>query len=130
MLVEFGVSFESLVYRLHNLGLINALGRDQLRARGWTGVLNDLEHDDRRRALIDSMGSQPERRSPGLLADRAFRAYQQGVISVRPLATILGMDEDALLDKFVRDQDSREVLNGLFLGEVTSPEERYSGNPV
>ena len=130
MLIEFGVSFESLVYRLHNLGLINARGRDQLRARGWTGVLIELDHDERRRALIDSMGSRPERRSPGPLADRAFRGYQQGVISVRPLATLLGVDEDVLLDKLVREQDSRDVLNDQFIGEPLSAEERYSGNPV
>ncbi len=130
MLVEFGVSFESLVYRLHNLGFINAAGRNQLRARGWTGVLNDLDDDQRRKALLDSMGTRVEQRPPGLLTDRVFRGYQQGVISVRPLAGLLGEDEDVLLDKLVRDQDSREVLNSQFLGDNTSAEERYGGSPV
>ncbi len=130
MLSEFGVSFESLVYRLHNLGLINASGRDQLRARGWTGVLNDLSDDQRRKALLESMGSRPEQRPPGLLTERVFRGYQQGVISVRPLAGLLGEDEDVLLDKLVRDQDSLEVLNRPFPPEETSDEERYSGSPI
>ncbi|HVC77695.1 MAG TPA: XRE family transcriptional regulator [Candidatus Micrarchaeaceae archaeon] len=130
MLVEFGVSFESLVYRLHNLALINAAGRDQLKARGWTGVLNELDDTSRRKALLDSMGSLPEHRAPGLLSDRVFHGYQQGVVSVRPLAGLLHVDADGLLDRLVRNQDSMEVLNTRFLGDQASELERYSGNPV
>ena len=130
MLVEFGVSFESLVYRLHNLALINASGRDQLKARGWTGVLNELDDTSRRKALLDSMGSLPEHRAPGLLSDRVFHGYQQGVVSVRPLAGLLHLDADGLLDRLVRNQDSMEVLNTRFLGDQASELERYSGNPV
>jgi Zn-dependent peptidase ImmA (M78 family)/transcriptional regulator with XRE-family HTH domain len=130
MLVEFGVSFESLVYRLHNLALINASGRDQLKARGWTGVLNELDDTSRRKALLDSMGSLPEHRAPGLLSDRVFHGYQQGVVSVRPLAGLLHLDADSLLDRLVRNQDSMEVLNTRFLGDQASELERYSGNPV
>jgi Zn-dependent peptidase ImmA (M78 family)/transcriptional regulator with XRE-family HTH domain len=130
MLVEFGVSFESLVYRLHNLALINAAGRDQLKARGWTGVLNELDDTSRRKALLDSMGSLPEHRAPGLLSDRVFHGYQQGVVSVRPLAGLLHLDADGLLDRLVRNQDSMEVLNTRFLGDQASELERYSGNPV
>lgn len=130
MLVEFGVSFESLVYRLHNLALINAAGRDQLKARGWTGVLNELDDTSRRKALLDSMGSLPEHRAPGLLSDRVFHGYQQGVVSVRPLAGLLHLDADGLLDRLVRNQDSMEVLNTRFLGDQASELERYSGSPV
>lgn len=130
MLVEFGVSFESLVYRLHNLALINAAGRDQLKARGWTGVLNELDDTSRRKALLGSMGSLPEHRAPGLLSDRVFHGYQQGVVSVRPLAGLLHLDADGLLDRLVRNQDSMEVLNTRFLGDQASELERYSGNPV
>ncbi len=120
MLVQFGVSFESLVYRLHNLGLINA----------GTGVLNELDDTSRRKALLDSMGSLPEHRAPGLLSDRVFQGYQQGVVSVRPLAGLLHLDADGLLDRLVRNQDSLEVLNSRFFGDQASELERYSGNPV
>jgi Zn-dependent peptidase ImmA (M78 family)/transcriptional regulator with XRE-family HTH domain len=130
MLTEFGVSLESLVYRLHNLGFINAAGRDQLRARGWTGVLNNFDDDQRRKALLEAMGTRPEHRPPGLLTERVFRGYQRGVVSVRPLAGLLGEDEEVLLDKLVRDQDSRRVLEGDFPAEEASDEERYSGSPI
>ena len=105
MVSEFGVSFESLIYRLHNLGYINAHGRDQLRARGWTGVLKDLDDEQKRRTLLDSIGSRPERRAPGLLTLRALRGYQEGVLSVRPLAGLLGTDADTLLERLVREQE-------------------------
>lgn len=131
MVSEFGVSFESLVYRLHNLGYINAHGRDQLRLRGWTGVLRDLDNDQKRRALLDSLGREPERRAPGLLTLRAWRGYQEGILSVRPLASLLGIDADTLLARLVREQDSLDVLNESYTPEAEAEdEERYSGSPV
>ena len=45
MIGQFGVSFESLVYRLHNLQLVNAAGRDRLREAGWAGILQALGED-------------------------------------------------------------------------------------
>lgn len=131
MLSEFGVSFESLVYRLHNLGHINAVGRDALRKLGWTGVLSDLDDNARRRALLNSWGSQPERRAPGLLTSRAHRGYLAGVISVRPLAGLLGIDADSLLASLAREQDSKDALAASYpRGSDAGDEERYSGSPV
>lgn len=51
MVTRFGVSFESLVYRLHNLGHVSAEGRDRLQGQGWPAVLQDLDSEERRRAL-------------------------------------------------------------------------------
>jgi Zn-dependent peptidase ImmA (M78 family) len=131
MISEFGVSFESLVYRLHNLGYINAEGRDQLRARGWTGVLSGLPDSDTRKTLLVSMGRRPEQRPPGLLTMRAFRGYLEGAVSVRPLASLLNRDPDEMLEQLVREQDSLDVLNASYPGDSTlEKEELYSGNPV
>lgn len=130
MVTEFGVSFESLVYRLHNLGYISAAQRDQLRSRGWPAVLADLDPEERRRAL-GRQGMSPERRPPGLLVMRTLQGYQQGVVSVRPLAGLLGLDPDELLIKFVREKDSQDAVETYYPAESeTSDEERYSGSPV
>jgi Zn-dependent peptidase ImmA (M78 family)/transcriptional regulator with XRE-family HTH domain len=131
MVSEFGVSFESLVYRLHNVRIINAHGRDQLRGRGWTAVLTDLEDNDMRRALLSSLGMRPEQKPPDLLTERAFQGYQQGVVSVRPLAGLLGLPPDDLLERMVRVQDSRDALGDDYSRFVeVSDEDRYSGDPV
>jgi len=131
MVWEFGVSFESLVYRLHNVGIINAHGRDQLRGRGWTAVLTDLEDSDMRRALLSGLGMRPEQKPPDLLTERAFQGYQQGVVSVRPLAGLLGLPPDDLLERMVRVQDSRDALGEDYSRVVeVSDEDRYSGDPV
>jgi len=131
MVWEFGVSFESLVYRLHNLGIINAHGRDQLRGRGWTAVLTDLEDNDMRRALLSTLGMRPEQKPPDLLTERAFLGYQQGVVSVRPLAGLLGLPPDDLLESMVRVHDSRDALGDDYSRvDDVSDEDRYSGDPV
>lgn len=131
MVWEFGVSYESLVYRLHNLGLINANGRDQLRGRGWTAVLTDLKDDDMRRTLLSSLGMRPEQKPPDLLTERTFHGYQQGVVSVRPLAGLLGLPADDLLDTMVRLQDSRDAVDDKYPPVPgVSDEDRYSGDPV
>ncbi len=131
MVSEFGVSFESLVYRLHNLNVINAHGRDQLRGRGWTAVLTDLNDDDMRRTLLSSLGMRPEQKPPDLLTERAFHGYQQGVISVRPLAGLLGLPPDDLLESMVRVQDSRDAVRDDYSRVVdVTDEDRYSGDPV
>jgi hypothetical protein len=130
MVTEFGVSFESLVYRLHNLGHISATQRDRLRALGWPAVLADLDPEERRRAL-GRQGMRPERRPPGLLVLRTFQGYQQGSVSVRPLAGLLDVDADELLGQLVREQDSLDAVDTADPSRhETSDEERYSGSPV
>ena len=134
LVARFGVSFESLVYRLHNLGHISAATRDRLQSRGLPAVLANLGEEDRRRALA-RQGASPERRPPGLLTLRTLRGYQVGVVSVRPLAGLLGQDPDELLERYVRERDSVEAW-GLGRREDpqasfgTSDEDRYSGVPA
>jgi Zn-dependent peptidase ImmA (M78 family)/transcriptional regulator with XRE-family HTH domain len=130
MLTEFRVSFATLVYRLHNLGYISAARRDRLRDRGLTAVLTDLDPEEQRRAL-GRQGMRPGRRPPGPLVLRTYQGYQQGGVSVRPLAGLLGIDPDELLAQLVRHQDSQDALEDGYAAEVVSSDaERYSGNPV
>lgn len=98
MLVKFGVSFESLTYRLHNLRIINAAGRDQLIEIGWSGLVEQLDNDHLRSSLIAAYGSQPERRPPRFLTQRAWEGWRAGIIGAAPLASLLGQSvEDTLL---------------------------------
>ena len=97
MLTQFGVSYESLIYRLHNLQIINALGRDRLRAAGWAGLLNQLEDEESYRALLAARGSRPERRPPVLLATRCLGGVLDGTISAAPLAGLLGVPIDEMI---------------------------------
>jgi Zn-dependent peptidase ImmA (M78 family)/transcriptional regulator with XRE-family HTH domain len=134
MVTRFGVSYTSLVYRLHNLGRISATERDRLQARGWPAVLRDLNPDERRKAL-GRQGMRPERRPPALLTLRTLQGYQDGVVSVRPLAGLLNRDPDELLDQYVREQDSLEVWEVVnereHAGEPsTTDEDLYSGVPA
>jgi hypothetical protein len=94
-------------------------------------VLTDLEDNDMRRALLSSLGMRPEQKPPDLLTERAFQGYQQGVVSVRPLAGLLGLPPDDLLERMVRVQDSRDALGDDYSRFVeVSDEDRYSGDPV
>lgn len=134
MVIRLGVSFESLVYRLHNLGHISAVTRDRLQSQGWPAVLQDLGPDERRRAL-GRQGMRPERRPPGLLMLRTLAGYQAGVISVRPLASLLDQDPDDLLEAYIRERDSQDIWgeetsDRASPNGATSAEDRYSGIPA
>jgi Zn-dependent peptidase ImmA (M78 family)/DNA-binding XRE family transcriptional regulator len=129
---QFGVSFESLIYRLHNLRLINALGRDRLQAYGWRGVLAETD-EDKQISLIRRLSTRPEQRPPELLTGRAFAGYERGMVSVRPLAGLLHVDQDELLERMtVMQRDAKEVVDEDYsdVSENVTDEEAFSGSPV
>lgn len=132
MLAEFGVSYESLVYRLHNLGFINYQGRNHLQSSGIRGLLADLDDEDLARSLLSRLGERGgvETRPPAWLAVRALAGYRKGIVSARPLAGLLGQDADdllAMLEKSFPYDDADTLLQA---GAAGSEEERYSGSPV
>ncbi len=87
LLAEFGVSFDALVYRLHNVGFIDAATRDRLRSSPV------------RRSAIRSgrSGSSHVTRAPGNLVRRALDAYDAGRLSARVLADLTGTELDEML---------------------------------
>ncbi len=138
MVHELGVSFQSLVYRLHNLGLISASGRDTLMDLGWNGLLaagEDPNVKDRLPAVVRNslrmrMKSLPTSTPPNGLVTRAIEGYRRGVLSVRPIAGLLGLDAEELLGVLSRDAAS-------VLSEDYSPSEEhqaddgdFEGSPV
>lgn len=132
MLVRFGVSFESLVYRLHNLGYINYQGRNRLQSIGIRGLLADLDDDDVVSNLLARLGERGgvETRPPASLTLRAFIGYRRGIVSARPLAGLLGEDPDELLATLESSFPYQDAASLLQSGTESSEEERYSGSPV
>jgi Zn-dependent peptidase ImmA (M78 family)/transcriptional regulator with XRE-family HTH domain len=142
MVYDFGVSFESLVFRLHNIHQIDAEGRDRLREIGWRGLLSLIENSDLQdrlgpevsMRLITRLGEFPAHRPPIWLATRCFAAHRRGIVSVRPLAGLLHIDPDILLDHIESlDEGSAQVLERAEeppRGEQLSDDELFAGSPV
>jgi Zn-dependent peptidase ImmA (M78 family)/transcriptional regulator with XRE-family HTH domain len=142
MIYDFGVSFESLVFRLHNLRKIDAAGRDDLREVGWQGLLSVIERSDLQERLgpqismrlISRLGRHPADRPPIWLASRCFAGYRRGVISVRPLAGLFNVDPDLFLDRVQEhDAKSAEVLESVEeapSGDQLSDDELFADSPV
>jgi Zn-dependent peptidase ImmA (M78 family)/transcriptional regulator with XRE-family HTH domain len=140
---RLGVSYQSLIYRLHNLGYVNAAGRDKLLAIRWQQISSQL--DDPRvdsglnrteiAKLQSRSASRPARRTPALLLGRALQGFRKGVISVRPLANLMEEDPDTLLER-LRDDDGYdeavEVLKSRLpdAAPTESKEELFAGSPI
>jgi Zn-dependent peptidase ImmA (M78 family)/transcriptional regulator with XRE-family HTH domain len=142
---RLGVSYESLVYRLHNLRLINAEGRDKLKSISWQQLSSHL-NDPQLSAHLgpDQIGrlqyrgtAKPAGRLPALLLRRAWDGYGKGIISIRPVAGLMGIDPDQLLDEVEANGDLRAVVGELESSnysnvddDTESAEELFGGNPV
>lgn len=123
MLLRFEVSYESLVYRLHNLKVINAHGRDQLQSAGWPGLVHALGDTDLSRTLLSARGTRPERRPPGLLTERCWRGVLAGHVGVRPLAGLLDIDVDDLIARIESiGPESMNAMNGDYSSPLDSDE--------
>ena len=98
MLIRFGVSYESLIYRLNNLHIINKRGRDLLKSARWPSLVHALETSDLTRKLLFARGTKPERHPPSLLTHRCWRGVMDGTVGPRPLAGLLDVDVDDLIE--------------------------------
>jgi Zn-dependent peptidase ImmA (M78 family)/transcriptional regulator with XRE-family HTH domain len=92
LLARYRVSLDAVAFRLHNLGLINAAGRDNVRRMSSARIAL-------RQGRAADLQARHDRRVPGGLLGRAVEAYVRGQISIRPLARLLSTDPDALLDE-------------------------------
>jgi len=141
---RLGVSFQSLVYRLHNLGYINAEGRDRLTAISWQQLSSRLVEDPElasglTRTEIAKLQlratTKPAGRAPAVLLGRALDGFRKGVLSVRPLADLMGEDPEALLEQLSDDRRYQEdvtTVRSHFPGitGAESKEELFDGSPV
>lgn len=88
LLEAYGVSLDALAFRLHNVGSVNADGRDRIRDM-WRNMS---------RVRSEATAERQAARVPGELTRRAIDAYVHGRLGVRPLAALMRLDPDEFLD--------------------------------
>ena len=98
MLLRFGVSYETLIYRLHSLGIINAEGRDRLRRIRWASLIDTLDDEETARNLLAARGARPGRRPPTLLTTRCLHGALAGTVGAGPLARLLDVEVDDVIE--------------------------------
>jgi hypothetical protein len=141
---RYGVSYETLIYRLHNLRLIDAAGRDRLTAITWQQLVDrsarSLLQNGYTQSGIGKLFArgqlQPAGRPPALLLRRAVEGYRKGVLSVRPLAGLLHQDPAELLRRLPADggdlAEFDELNASSLMGHAADEptEELFSGSPI
>ena len=141
---RLSVSFESLIYRLHNLGEINAQGRDQLKRVNWRGVVLGMSDPSAFAGLNKNQAARfqarwvtpPPTSPPAMLIQRATSGYRKGAIGAQALARLFGGDTQQLLTQLQDDPDlieAHEIIAANYApangdGEEDA-EERFSGIP-
>ena len=133
MMRRFEVSYESMIYRLHNLQLINVEGRNEFLAIGFSGLLAELEDPEDRAALLELRVTLDRKRPPRMLVERLLRGYNLGVVSIRPLAEMLQQDPDDLISLLSSSGEGSFDFAGLLsktIDSATSQDDRFAGRPV
>jgi Zn-dependent peptidase ImmA (M78 family) len=126
----YGTSYETLVYRLHNLQIVNAAGRDKLKNLGLRGLVSQIDDQALASRLLSRLGKRPSRHAPAILAERAFKGYREGVISARPLASLLGLPAEIVAAGMELDAAATldEAVSKSGLDDVDF--DPYGGSPV
>lgn len=131
MLLKFSVSYEALVYRLHNLRFINIHGRDRLKKAGWAGLVYALEDTNLSRRLLSARSIKLAKRPPSLLTKRCWNGVIDGTVSVRPLAGLLEEDSGDLLERLKSvGPESIDAMNGDYSSPPDSDETALSASGV
>ena len=133
MLRQFEVSYESLIYRLPNLRIINAQGRDNLRAAGWAGLLSALDDQEMSRDLLAARGSRLERRPPACLAARCLSGVLDGTISAAPLAELLEIPVDEMIEVINSIDGAAEAINSDYSSPADPDDDallRFDADPL
>lgn len=95
------VSYETSIYRLHNLGLINASQRDHMKSVPRSSLIDSLQDEELKSELISRSNSLGERVVlPTRLLLVLLDAFNDGKVSANPIASILGVDPKEVVDGF------------------------------
>lgn len=132
MILSFGVSFESLIYRLHNLQVINAKGRDALKNAGLHGLLRAL-NDTEESAMLLAARERPPRKPPRHLTTRCISGVWDGTISAAPLAGLLDVETDELVEKLSKAWETADAISEDYSTPKDSPdvvEQAYDADPI
>jgi Zn-dependent peptidase ImmA (M78 family)/transcriptional regulator with XRE-family HTH domain len=101
LLDVFGVSLDALAFRLHNLSMVNAEGRDHIRDM-WPAM-----SAQRTQAAQERQG----RRFPARLLTRAIQAFVVGELGVRPLSALLEIEPDEFLRMIEPDDQEAAAMS-------------------
>lgn len=98
MMDQLDGSYLSCVYRLHNLGYINAIGRDALIDLRRVRFVESLE-DAGLKVVLQSRSDELSERSvlPTQLLGTLKRAYREGLVGAAPIAGLLGESVDEVI---------------------------------
>ncbi|MEU9002523.1 XRE family transcriptional regulator [Streptomyces sp. NPDC048551] len=100
---DFMVSPETLAYRLLKLRVIDAGGCDyykRMTVREAAAIAGRVEE------LNQRVAASEEKRLPGLVVRDTRAAYEAGKATLRPYASLLGVDVDELRDQLATAQDN------------------------
>lgn len=92
LLARYRVSLDALAFRLHNLGIIDTAERDAVRRMSSARIAL-------RQGRASDLQARHDRRWPGGLLRRAVESYVKGHISIRPIAQLVMVDPDVLLEE-------------------------------
>jgi Zn-dependent peptidase ImmA (M78 family)/transcriptional regulator with XRE-family HTH domain len=139
---QFAVGFETVAYRLRNLGYISAQTFEELRDIPWSKVALDLSTRTHgqlpflRAANLQARSIDPPPRiAPAILIARAVRGFNSGAISATPLARLLRIDPEELLRQQKRrlDVEARRSYGTLRSGSEAAEdaaEDKFQGVPA
>jgi Zn-dependent peptidase ImmA (M78 family)/transcriptional regulator with XRE-family HTH domain len=97
LLGRYRVSLDALAFRLCNAQLVDKATRENVRRMSSARI-------SLRQGRARDLQARNDRRWPGLLLDRAVNAYATGKISIRPLAKLVGVDAETLLEELAPPQ--------------------------
>ena len=141
---NLSVSFESLIYRLHNLGEINAHGRDELMRVNWRGIVLGMSDPSAFGGLNKNQAARfqarwmtpPPTSPPAMLIQRATNGYRKGAIGAQALARLFGSETQQLVTQLQDDPDlieAHEIIAANYHpangAGAEDAEERFSGMP-
>jgi Zn-dependent peptidase ImmA (M78 family) len=112
MLVRYKVSLDALAWRLYNVRLVDAAGRERIRRMSSRKLALLAGHAGEYQRQLQDQGV---RRLPAGLLQRAFDAYNRGDIGVRVLARLAKVPAESLVKQLSPlppvddDQDSEPV---------------------
>jgi hypothetical protein len=89
---------------MHNVGAVDASGRDRIRAMSSARIAL-------RPGRVDDLQARNDRRAPGRLLARAMDAFAAGDLGVRQLAMLLDTDPERLLDELTPPRYTTEPHN-------------------
>lgn len=101
LMLKAGLSRQTSVYRLHNVGLINAAQRDallKLRISDYAAALRD--EDEREVFLARADELSPRVVTPVPLLNSLIGGYEVGLVGAAPIAELLGIEVDEVIERY------------------------------